>query len=343
MWKVCLFLFLLMLPTMAQSQDSFESDALVVDLATGSYGADLQVSNLKLPKTFLAQIDSVNSGRYDMVVDISSNDVRWKLLTGLAQNEKVLGLDELKIEWQTLHRCADSSLNLTRDSTIRVLLEKLGLKSPRVFVKTRSSDTAYVKVYAVKAPWVEPVRANAKRIDHLEHDFAVMSGELDNLKTFQVASSSSQSKLSLATMLGATTTLNMWCPEASAAVIYDDLIMLRGYGFHALDFRTERDIYDKSESTYDKGWGVGFGWSPRFLGPIWLYGGVHSQWNCLASSELAGDNTAWFRGGEVGLLLVTDHFVFSATHLYGDSRNYDSVMTKEGDFRFSINLGNTWR
>ncbi len=144
-------------------------------------------------------------------------------------------------------------------------------------------------------------------------------------------------------MVGASNTRHMIVPEISATLFYKDVVFLRGNGFHGLGFTEERSIYGQPESTYDKGWGVGFGFRPKFLGPIWIYGGVHAQANTLASSELAGDITSWFRGGELGLMLIADQFQVSATYLYGNVKEYDVFMTNDDDFRLSINLGNTWR
>ncbi len=180
--KILLFAVLFLVPGMLQAQESFEDDALVIDLATGLYGADLQVGDLNLPESFPAQIDSANTGRYDVFIEVAHDPTGWKLLQWLAQNEQLLKLEEFRIQWNILQQCADQSINLARESSIRRLLDKMGLKSKRVFVRSKKADSPYIKVYAEECAWVKPVHDNRQRLGYLEHDYAVMSGELEGFK-----------------------------------------------------------------------------------------------------------------------------------------------------------------
>lgn len=177
-WKVFLCLVLFLAPSVSWAQESFEDRAWTIPLLPGEYGKGLNAKQMDVPVSFSAQIDSVNSGRYYMVIEVTNDPTGWKLLQYLAANKQLFRLADLKIEWDRLQKSADGGINVARQTSTFQLLIELGLKSKRIFVRSEPAETVYIKVYAERAPWVVPVDNNRRDIRVLEEEVADLKAQL---------------------------------------------------------------------------------------------------------------------------------------------------------------------
>jgi hypothetical protein len=149
-------------------------ESLVIDLKTGETGENLDVAQLNLSKE---QIELVNNGQCNLRIKIFNGVAEWLLAIQLAARDT-----SGQVNKHQLNMVFDAALNLAREQNVNRLLSEKGLINPDVqYVHDRAYSPS-IEISLVRNHWVGPVQKNTKRITHLEHDYDVMSGELEALK-----------------------------------------------------------------------------------------------------------------------------------------------------------------
>lgn len=174
-WKTLMLLIILLISTTAFSANAGE-ESLTINLESGDPGESLKV---EWPEWIDEKIQLVNDGFGEFVIEISNDPMGWQLVNWL-ENQPKTGIDSNRLEMSF-----DGGVNVARMQNATRLLKDRGLERLALrYIPIRSTEV-FIKIYFEEYSWIEPVAQNKLEISRLQHDYDVMSGELESLKNAQ--------------------------------------------------------------------------------------------------------------------------------------------------------------
>lgn len=330
MKRVLVFL-LLMLAGQALAQPVDWNNHLRISLQPGEVGTTLTKDNFRgLPDGFIAMIDSVNANQCRLVVGVSNDPTKWKMLRLMAQDQHYSG-----VNFETMNLVFDGALNVARRQAVEEVLVWIGVSSNAIieYRPMRDEEECFVEIYSAPLlPYQEPrvvERVVERIVEQPAAPFVLPKFELPKLP-----------KLGLALHLGVTSTWESAAPMAALSLRYKES-MIHVYGLHSLFLPREQNFVGKDRDAYDQGFGVLVGTQVSEL--LWLLAGYERQEIVLDDgSYQSGRNVLWFQGGEAGLMWLCDNHFVTLTGLYGHrkqwSPSWDQTLETDVGVRLSVGL-----
>lgn len=276
-------------------------DTLVVRLEPGDPGMELKSSDFGgLSPAFQAAVDSANAYRCRLLVEVSNDSTKWRLLRILRQDPNFSSLN-----YPRLNLVLDAALNYARRQKVIQILSWVGVSSDALVDDRPMRDkTCFLRIYpAPLLPYQQqPVRVLEKIVPEVKTTTIVERGV---------------PSLAMRAHFGLTTTGEHFSPLAAVSLNWREA-SLCAYGLHSLWLRYDREVYGIDQSSYDQGAGLLMGL--RIGRQLLLSGGYHHEESVLATN---GCNSRWYRGGQLGLTYEIGGVPISASVfcLYGQVKD----------------------
>lgn len=327
MKRVLIFLLLLLAGQALAQPVECDDHSLRINLMPSAVGNTLTKDDFRdLPAGFMAVVDSVNANQCRLVVEVSNDSTKWRMLRIMAQDHRYKGVD-----FKTMNLVFDAALNIARRQAVEPILFWLGV-SPNAIVDyrpLRDEEKCFVKIYSAPLlPYQQP-RVIERIVEKPAAPFVLPNFQMPKLP-----------KLGLALHLGATSTWKNVVPMATLSLRYNNSVV-QAYGFHSLFLPREQNALGENRDVYDQGVGLLVG---KQIGrPLWLMVGYERQETVLDDqSDQSGRNIFWFQGGELGLMWLGDNHFVTLTGLYGHrkewSPTWDQTLTTDVGLRLSVAL-----
>lgn len=284
-----------------------DSSSLRITLMPGEVGNALTADDFRdLHPGFMAMVDSANANQCRLVVEVSNDPTKWKLLRLMSQDPRYKG-----VNFEAMNLVFDGALNLARRQVVEQVLSWINV-SPEAIVEYRPlrDDECFIRICSAPLlPYQQP-RTIERVIVEKPVPF-VPQLEMPQLP-----------KLGLTLHLGATSTWRNAAPMAALSLRYKDS-MVQAYGFHSLFFPREQNALGGKRDVYDQGVGLLLG--QQIGRQLWLLAGCERQEVVLDDrGDQSGKNIFWFQGGELGLMWLGDNHFISLTGLYGHRKEWNS-------------------
>ncbi len=329
MKRVLVFLLLLLAGQALAKPVECDDHSLRINLMPGEVGQTLTQDNFRgLPAVFMAMVDSANANQCRIVVEVSNDPTKWKMLRLMAQDPRYKG-----VNFETMNLVFDGALNVARRQVTDQFLNWIGVSPDAIidYRPMRDGRQCFVEIYSVPLlPYQQP------RV--VERIIEKSAPSNNSLASFQLPK---LPKFGLAVHLGATSTLDGNVAPMAALTLRIDGSLVQVYGFQSLLFPREEDFLVKGCDVYDQGVGLLAG--KQISQKIWLIAGYGRQEIVLDDhSDQSGRNISWFQGGEAGLLLRGDDYFLTLTGLYGHhkewSPSWDQTLETDAGVRLSVGL-----
>lgn len=300
-----------------------DSQSLRISLMPGEVGNLTADDFHGLPASFTAMIDSVNANKSRLVVEVSNDPTKWRLLRLMERDPRYRG-----VNFEVMNLVFDGALNLARRQVVEQFLVWLGVSSDAIveYRPLRDYEQCFVKIYSAPLLSYQQPRVVERVIVEKPVPF-VPQFEMPQLP-----------KLGLALHLGATSTWTRKsaAPMAALSLRYRDS-MVQAYGLHSLFFPRQEKFLGQDREVYDQGVGLLLG--QQIGRQLWLLAGCQRQEVVLDdNSDQSGRNILWFQGGELGLMWLGDNHFVSLTGLYGHRKEWNSDWKQELETNTAVRL-----
>ncbi len=327
MKRVLIFLLLLLAGQALAQPVEYNDHSLRINLIPSAVGNTLTKDDFRdVSKGFRAVVDSVNANQCRLVVEVSNDSTKWRMLRIMAQDYRYNGVD-----FKTMNLVFDAALNVARRQAVEPILFWLGV-SPNAIVDyrpLRDEEKCFVKIYSAPLlPYQQP-RVIERIVEKPAAPFVFPNFQMPKLP-----------KLGLALHLGVTSTWENVAPMAALSLRFNNSVV-QAYGFHSLFLPREQNALGENRDIYDQGVGLLVG---KQIGrPLWLMVGYERQEIVLDDQgDQSGRNIFWFQGGELGLMWLGDNHFVTLTGLYGHrkewSPTWDQTLTTDVGLRLSVAL-----
>lgn len=309
MKRVLVFLLLLLASQVLAKPVECDNSSLRINLMPGEVGQTLTQDNFRgLCTGFMAMVDSANANECRIVVEVSNDPTKWKMLRLMAQDLRYQG-----VNFETMNLVFDGALNVARRQAADQFLNWIGVSPDAIidYRPMRDDKQCFVEIYSAPLlPYQQP------RIVERIVEKPALSSSLS--PSFQMPR---LPKFGLAVHLGATSTIDGNVAPMATLTLRIDGSLVQAYGFHSLLFPREEDFLAKGRDVYDQGVGLLAG--KQLSQKIWLIAGYQRQEIVLDDqSDQSGRNISWFQGGEGGLMIRGDDYFVTLTGLYGHRKEW---------------------
>lgn len=327
MKRVLVFLLLLLAGQALAKPVECDKHSLRINLMPGEVGQTLTQDKFRdLHPGFMAMVDSANANQCRLVVEVSNDPTKWKLLRLMAQDSRYQG-----VNFETMNLVFDGALNVARRQATDQFLSWIGVSQDAIvdYRPMRDGKKCFVEIYSAPLlPYQQP-----RVIERIVEKPAPSN---NSSASFQLPK---LPKFGLAVHLGATSTIDGNFAPMAALTLRIDGSLVQAYGLHSLIFSREEDFLAKGRDVYDQGAGLLAG--KQLSQKIWLIAGYQRQEIVLDDhSDQSGKNISWFQGGEGGLMLRGDDYLITLTGLYGHrkewSPTWDQTLDTDAGVRLAV-------
>ncbi len=327
MKRVLIFLLLLLAGQVLAKPVECDNNSLRVNLMPGDVGQTLTRDDFRgLSVDFVAMIDSVNANKSRLVVEVSNDPTKWKLLRLMAQDPRYKG-----VNFETMNLVFDGALNVARRQVADQFLSWIGVSPDAIidYRPMRDGKQSFIEIYSAPLlPYQQP-----RIVERIVEKPAPSSSSSSGFQMPKLP------KFGLAVHLGATSTIEGNVAPMATLSLRIDGSVVQAYGFHSLLFPREEDFLSKGSDVYDQGVGLLVG--KQLSQKIWLIAGYQRQEIVLDDqSDQSGKNISWFQGGEGGLMLRGDDYFVTLTGLYGHkkvwSQTWDQTLETDAGVRLAV-------
>ena len=126
----------------------------------------------------------------------------------------------------------------------------------------------------------------------------------------------------------------------TANLFYENTIMIGAYGLNSLFLNSKHEFRGENLSTYDSGYAIMVG--ARLWNLFWVSASGFSQANVLDQGSEAGRTPDWFKGQELGVFYIQQHFMVSLSYLSGDRKQDEMELYNDSYVRLGVSIGNVW-
>jgi hypothetical protein len=329
MKKVLIFLLLLLAGQSLAKPVECDSRSLRINLMPGEVGQTLTQDNFRsLPTGFMAMVDSANVNQCRIVVEVSNDPTKWKMLRLMSQDSRYKG-----VNFETMNLVFDGALNVARRQAADQFLNWIGVSPDAIidYRPMRDGKQCFVEVYSAPLlPYQQP-----RIVERIVEKPAESSSSSPSFQMPKLP------KFGLAAHLGATSTIDGKVAPMATLTLRIDGSLVQVYGFQSLLFPREEDFLEKGSDVYDQGVGLLAG--KQLSQKIWLIAGYERQEILLDDqSDQSGKNISWFQGGEAGLMLRGDDYFVTLTGLYGHkkvwSQTWDQTLETDMGARLAVGI-----
>lgn len=329
MKRILVFLLLMLAGQALAKPVEHDDRSLRVNLMPGDVGQTLTQDDFRgLSTGFMAVVDSANANQCRIVVEVSNDPTKWKILRLMSQDPRYQG-----VNFETMNLVFDGALNVARRQVVDQLLIWIGV-SPEAEIEyrpMRDDDTCFIKIHSA------PLRPSqqSRIVERIVEKPAESSSSSPSFQMPKLP------KFGLAVHLGATSTIDGNVAPMGTLSLRIDGSLVQVYGFQSLFFPREEDFLRKNSSVYDQGVGLLVG--KQLSQKIWLVAGYQRQEIVLDDrSNQSGRNISWFQGGEAGLMLRGDDYFVTLTGLYGHRKewlpDWSHTLETDAGVRLSVAL-----
>ena len=307
---VGIFLWLALLAGQALAQPvECDNHSLRINLMPGEVGQTLTQDNFRgLSADFMAMIDSVNANKSRLVVEVSNDSTKWRMLRLMAQDSRYKGVD-----FKTMNLVFDAALNVARRQAVEQFLVWLGV-SPNAIIEyrpMRDEKRCFVEMRSAPLLAYQQLRIVERPAEKSVAPFVLPKFVMPKLP-----------KLGLALHGGVTSTWENVAPMATLSLRYNNSVV-QAYGFYSLFVPREEKALGQDREVYDQGVGLLVG--QQIGRPLWLMIGYERQEIVLDDrGDQSSKNIFWFQGGELGLMWLDDNHFVTLTGLYGHRKEWRS-------------------
>ena len=328
MKRVLIFLLLLLASQALAKPVECDNNSLRITLMSGEVGETLTEDNFRgLSAGFMAMVDSANVNQCRIVVEVSNDRTKWKILRLMAQDSRYKG-----VNFETMNLVFDGALNVARRQVADQFLNWLGVSPDAIigYRPLRDDEQCFVRIYSAPLlPYQQP------RVVERVIEKPAPSNNLSS--SFQLPQ---LPKLGLMLHLGATSTWKNAAPMAALSLRHKDSLV-QAYGLYSLFFPREQNALGQDREVYDQGAGLLLG--QRIGEQLWLLAGAERQEIVLDDrSDQSGKNILWFQGGELGLMWLGDNHFVSLTGLYGHKKEWsptwDQTLDTDAIVRLAVGI-----